>query len=157
MINMANQNIKDNVNYNAFLDDPNVEPPRKSGLRIDSEKSKFKPTVNRESFDERLQKHIKNEEDLKSLSVEVASAFFAAIKDRTLPENKTIQNKESEREILNNLAKIANALNNDETQPEGIGSVALIKLLLETVLYQRDLINILGYNTSVLDSKIKAK
>jgi hypothetical protein len=84
-----------------------------------------------------------------------ATAFFAAIKDRTLPENKSIQDKEHEKEVLNNLAKVANVLNNDETQPEGIGSVALIKLLLETVLYQRDLINILGYNTSVLDSKIK--
>ena len=50
---------------------------------------------------------------------------------------------------------IGTILNQDETKPEGYGSMATINLLFKIILKQKDIINTLDYRISNLESKNK--
>ena len=77
------------------------------------------------------------------------------IESNILPENKTLVLKDFEKEVLENLIRLANDLNNDETQQEGAGSIALSQLIMKMMLLQRDHINKLQFKIENLEKLVQ--
>ena len=78
------------------------------------------------------------------------------MEDKVLPDNKTSINLDIEREIIDSLASLYTEINQDDSQPEGIGSLAMATLGIKTLLSQRDKINKLSYEINVLKSNLES-
>lgn len=147
----------DNTNYNAFRDD--IQPKQQNaGLKVGNDKSKYnkEQVFHSTTFDQEVLSHVKDQNDQKYKAMELSKKFWSAIKDTTLSRNKGPNKKELESQTAKDLCQLALELNSDQSQPEGIGSIGIITLLLNTVLYQRDMINNLSYEVSLLNKKIKS-
>lgn len=77
---------------------------------------------------------------------ELAMAFRKLLDDKKLSNNKTDTDFSIEKEILGKLVDLGISINIDENEQEGMGSIALITLLLKCILLQRDKINELEFN-----------
>ncbi len=78
---------------------------------------------------------------------ELASQFVKSIQDKTLANNKTIFQKDLEKELIQNMVKVAAEINDDPAESQdGMGSLGWITVLLKVCLSQRDRINELEYN-----------
>lgn len=143
------------VNYNAFRDDDDVVND-KSNVKLDNSKSMFAGKQFRSTnFDEGVDNYFKKDNDFKQKAFQLATNYKKAIQDKTLVENKGLIGKDEEKALISELIKLANEINNDQSQPEGIGSIGLCSLLLQVCLYQRDQLNELLYRVQKLESKDK--
>lgn len=138
-------------------DDSLTEQPKNSRLKkVSSQKSIFDNVPKRpsyENFSKKVDAIQEKADSYKSQSAALALQFFHLINDKTLKRNKTIFSKEVEKELLTNLINISIEINNDPLEKEGMGSLALITILLKTVLMQKDKINELEFNLSELNKK----
>lgn len=136
----------------ARFSDEEVSIPKKS-LKLDGSKSQFtKPA--RPNFSQAADRAIDNAEGKRQKALELTKQFWDIVRDKTLPENKGPLKKDLEKEISNKLISYAIEMNGEieitdnegnvvGKEPDGIGSVSLIALLLKIVLYQRDINNLL--------------
>jgi len=148
----------------ARLSDEEINISQKKS-KLDSSKSQFnKPS--RPSFESAAEEAVNKAEDKKQKALELTKQFWNVIRDKTLPENKGPLKKDLEKEISNKLISYAIEINGyvDVTdddgnilgkEPDGMGSVGLIALLMKTVLYQRDVNNLLEKRLVDLESIIK--
>ena len=131
-----------------------------NGVKLDSSKSRFQPKENKktqEDFEKEIAEAQNKEEYLKNQAMKLSGRFMDAIADKTLPDNRGVIGKDVERELVNELSTLALTLNNDEHQPEGIGSVGVIPVLLNVVLAMRDRMNIIAYYTEEHFKKLSAR
>lgn len=138
----------------AFDDDfdQNDQPKPKVGLKI-KQNSQQNKTSQKYNFDDLAEKVHSKDELYKKNFFEYSTQFKSLVKDSILEENKTELSKNLEKDIVNKLIKLASEMNADENQPEGIGSIAIITLLLKISLLQRDVINDLKYKIHNLETK----
>lgn len=113
----------------------------KKGLKITNEKSTVAvPSIpNTEAFKQEAVEAANRLTDYKARSWDLGVKFKGLMESSVLPENKTTLIKDLENEVLNQLALLANDINNDESQPEGTGSVALNQLIMKMLLLQKDI------------------
>jgi len=145
-------NKPEKINYNAFTDDQTDAAPPKANLKENLvKKSRFakdddapvkKTAID---FDKEVINHQKNENDIRQRVMELSGKFKSTLKDRTLEENKGPIKKDYESELINQLCDVGLRMNNDQSQPEGLGSIGLNNLLFRAILIQRDTINDLAY------------
>jgi len=132
-------------------DETPAERPRNTGLKISNANSKFTKVADEKKDFERLagdlveQKKIRNKR-----TIELASQFLSVLRDKTLSNNKSELSKNIEKDICAQLVNLSLEINSDDTETEGMGSVAIINLLLKTTLIQRDLLNELDYKVATL-------
>lgn len=107
-----------------------------------------------EDFNQQVQKVQEKKSQYNAMASELIVEFSKSIKDKTLPQNKTIFQKEIETELLSKMVKLAAIINNDGDEQEGMGSLGWITLLFKTAFAQRDRINILEYNLSQIEKKM---
>lgn len=86
---------------------------------------------------------------------QLATKFKKIMTERTLLENKSVFEKDAEKELLTDLISFANELNNDPNESEGIGSLALISIILKNLIDTRDRINKLEYNLLFVEKSLK--
>ena len=143
------------VNYNAFKDDE--RQISKQGVKLDNSNSMFSgKTFKSTQFDESVSDDfIKKDADFRQKALTFATAYKKAIQDKTLPDNKGTIGKDEEKSLIKDLINLATDINNDQTQPEGVGSSGLNSLLLQVCLYQRDQINELLYRVQKLEKNSK--
>jgi hypothetical protein len=140
-------NKPEKINYNAFTDDQEEAAPPKANLKENlAKKSRFAkdddaPKKTAVDFDKEVVNHQKNENDIRQRVMELSNKFKSALKDKTLEENKGPIKKDYESEIINQLCDVGLRMNNDQNQPEGLGSIGLSNLLFRAILIQRDMIN----------------
>jgi hypothetical protein len=143
------------INYNAFNDkDDDFEPS--SNLKLDNSKSRFsqkEKKITKEEFDAEVSKQIKNHESYMKEAALLGRQFWVSIFDKTLQDNKTVEEKNNEKEILNDLKLLANKINIDPSEIEGSGSVGLCVLLIGSIFHLRDRINELNYEIQKLKNK----
>ena len=84
----------------------------------------------------------------------LAKEIVKISKDKTLSQNKTTMVRDLENSTLSKIVKIAVEINQDESEAEGMGSIALINLLFKVVLIQRERINDLDYELSQLKKNL---
>lgn len=132
---------------------------QKIGLKkVSTQKSIFesmpkKPT--QEEFEKKVQQSQQIDSGYKIRASELAVQFNKAMADKTLPQNKNQFQQDIELELLRNMIKLAQEINNDTREErEGEGSLSWIAVLLKTSFNQRDKINRLEYLLSQIDKKI---
>lgn len=107
--------------------------------------------ISEAKFEEVANKSFNDHEDRKKKCVELGARFLTILNDRTLKDNTSPIAKDLERQIVSELCELATVINNDEFESEGMGSLAIITLLLKSVLMQRDKINELLYKIQQLE------
>lgn len=130
----------------------------KFGLKkIEGQKSMFdgqprKPT--QQEFQQKVQSAQDTLSGYKKKAADLFVRFNKSMSDKTLIENKNLLHHETERELLQNMIQLAIDINNDPNEQEGMGSVTWITLLFKTCFAERDRINKLEYNLSLLQNKL---
>jgi hypothetical protein len=155
------QTNPEKVNYNAFQEDNrDHRDDNNQNLKLSAEKSRFskskKVEPTEEDFKKEVQEFKKKEVEVRSKIAELTNRYKGAILDKTVSENKSPLQRDMESSIIQELANLGLRLDNDQDQPEGIGSIGLCNLLLQINVLQRDAINKLGYEISKLN-RIVAK
>lgn len=147
-----NKNVK-----TVTMSDDEREANIQKGVKLKSDRSTIPHPLKEtpsEAFDKRVNDSVNNNERIKTEAWELSSKFVKILQDTTLPENRGPIQKDHEKNIINKLISIAIDLNTDETQKEGIGSVGLATLLFNCVLKQRDIINQLRYDCSIISDRL---
>ena len=139
-------------------EDPKEFVPKIGLKKIEGQKSMFdgkprKPTP--QEFQQKVQIAQENMAGYKKRAAELFVSFSKIMGDKTLPENKNLLQQETENEVLQNLIQLATDINNDDNEPEGLGSLTLITVLFRACVLQRDKINQLEYNTFILQKKLE--
>lgn len=133
------------------------------GLKITNEKSTVAAPVHHDTaaFQQAASEAADRLTEYKKRSWDLGIKFKGLMESSVLPENKTTLLKDLEVETLGQLSQLANDINNDDTQPEGTGSVALSQLIMKMLLLQKDIcskqrfqIEKLEKTVSGLDKKI---
>lgn len=131
---------------------------KKSGLKqVSSKKSIFdgipkKPS--QQDFNEKVHQVQDQANSYKLTGATLAKEFMDLVQDKTLNRNKSVIVKELEKELLSKMINFASTVNKDPNEEEGVGSLAIIALLLKTVLIQKNAINDLEYSNSLHEKKI---
>lgn len=133
---------------------PSVKSTKVGLKNVSSQKSIFdsmpkKPTQN--ELDIKVKKMQEKDSSYKSRTSELALQFKKALDDKTLVQNKNVFAHELEKEILGKMIQLAVEINNDINEPDSMGSLSWITLLLKTCFNQRDKINNLEYMISNLE------
>lgn len=102
-----------------------------------------KPT--QQEFQQKVQEGQETQAGYKRQAAELFVQFQKAMSDKTLAQNRNIFNRETEKEMLQNMLMLATEINNDPNEQEGMGSLTWITLLLKMCLMQRDRMNELEY------------
>jgi hypothetical protein len=143
------------VSYNAFAEDTDdKELPTNKGLKLSNKNSRFSKSENASKAPSQ-QEFERDVQELKARTLEIrnkveslTNKYKEILKDRVLPANKSAIQKDLELSLVKELVQLGLQLDNDDSQPEGIGSIGLCNLLLLINLHQRDAINQLGYELS---------
>lgn len=116
---------------------------RGHGLKINNAQSEVKSSAvpDKDSFDEKATNAYNRIQSYKERVWDLSGKFKTLIEDKTLAANKTTIIKDLEKEIIDKLVALASEMEADETQPVGLGSIALSVLLMKMLLLQRDRIN----------------
>jgi len=128
---------------------------KKIGLnKVSSQKSIFetapkKPTP--KEFEQKVQQVQERASGYKLRASELAMQFNKAMTDKTLQQNKNMFQTEIELDLLRNMIKLAQEVNNDPNENEGEGSLSWITVLLKTCFNQRDRINRLEHALSIIE------
>lgn len=141
-----------------FDEEPKEPRQNKVTLKqVSSQKSMFdavpkKPT--QQEFQQQVHASQERSSSYKVRASKLAQDFGRMMKDKTLPQNKNIFSQEAEREILGGMVQLAIEINNDPSEQEGMGSLSWITVLLKTCMEQRDRLNTLEYQMSLMEKKI---
>lgn len=129
--------------------------PKKKGLKINNLNSSAPPPKPDTSvlFDKQADLAHSKYEEYKKRTWELSTKFKSMIEDRTLIGNKSILSKEIELETLSKLVSLSSEMNEDDNQPESVGSTAMTFLIMKMLLLQRDVINDLIYKLDKLEKK----
>ena len=128
------------------------------GVKLTNKKSPEKQRASsREEFEKNANQFMENKQEQIKIAIELAKQFKEILQDKTLVENKGPISKEIEKDVISKLIALAMVINQDESQPEGYGSVAIIQLLLKMMLSQRDAYNELDFKVSRLERLLTKK
>lgn len=136
------------------IQDEDVVVKNNKTSSINAASVKSKKTL-KEEFEKKANEANDKMNDYNDRAAQLTSSFKKVLEDKTLLQNKNVFSLDLEKEVISNLAKLAIDMNTDENEIEGIGSVGIITLLLRACLIQRDRINTIEYNQSLLNNKIK--
>lgn len=138
----------------SFGSNPEDQESRKR-VKLNSSKSKFANEIaKKDDFDQRAEAAVDDAQNKKEIAVELAKQFWSIAKDTTLEKNKGPIQKSLEKEVIGKLLEFASSLNNDTSEFEGAGSMAIIMLLLKISLHLRDNNNSLNYKLTLLEDKV---
>lgn len=125
-------------------------------VKLDNSKSRFAKKAEEKkqieaNFDGQVSDFQEQQAAIIKKSGDLTSRFMQVIKDSTLKENKGPIQIEMEQQICRDLTDLSLELNQDQTQPEGIGSAGMTLLLLKIVMMQRDQLNECRFKISKLE------
>jgi hypothetical protein len=144
------------------FDEDETQPSAQSqkiGLRkVSSQKSIFdsqpkKPT--QAEFQQQVQQVQERASSYKTRASDLAIQFNKAMADKTLPQNRNLFQQDLELDLLRNMVRLAQEVNNDPNEKEGEGSLSWITVLLKTCFHQRDKLNKLEYALLQIEKKLQ--
>jgi hypothetical protein len=146
---MTKPAFSEEENTEAYVPKSSLKPVGKS--MFDNQPKR----PNRQEFEKRVGE---TQDRLSGYNKRAASLFLQfskTMEDKTLTQHKNIFNRETENELLKEIIKLSQEMNNDQNESEGAGSIASIILLFKTCISQRDKYNDLAYNVAVLQKKLE--
>lgn len=127
-------------------EEENQELSKSSGLKINNTKSRFQPKVDsKKEFDQKVKEAVADKLDRNKKALELGQKFLSCLHDKTLSSNKSVIQKDVERQVCNDLFLLATAVNNDPNESEGAGSLVLDTLFFKSFLIMRDRMNELDF------------
>jgi hypothetical protein len=131
---------------------------QKTGLKpMAGQKSMFdgkpRPPTQQE-FQQKVQAEQEQSSGYNKRAAELFIQFSKTMADKTLSKNRNMFNAETEKEMLQNMIRLATDLNNDPNEEEQMGSLTLVICLLKTCLAQRDRINEIEYALLQMQNKL---
>jgi len=128
-----------------------------SGLKINNSKSRFQPKVDqKKEFEQKVKDSISEKTDRNKKALELGQKFLSLLHDKTLTLNKSIIQKDFEKQICNDLFLLATAVNNDPNEHEGAGSLVLDTLFFKSLLIIRDRLNDLEFSNKQIKDSIES-
>lgn len=127
------------------------------GVKLKSENSQFtKTTEQKQQFEDDADAFMAQKRERNKQALTLAQRFIEIVRDKTLIENKTLMAKQFEQEVCSDLVWLCLDINEDDSEREGMGSAAMINLLLKVVLNQRDMLNSVGYKITQLEKQLSS-
>lgn len=121
-------------------------------VKLDPKKSRFaKKAKTREDFENRAHETSNKMQGHLMEAFDLGKAYRDLLEDKTIPENKNFLGESKEKEIIGQLISYAIKVNIDQDEHEGMGSVALLTLILKCVLKMRDRYNDIEYKYYMLE------
>lgn len=141
------------ISFDDNISESNVN----KSVKLNSSSSRFsKKTINKDTFQQKAQDVHDKLEGYQETGFKLGKEFNEIIEKKVLSENKGILERKLETDIIQRLVMYAIAVNNDANEPQdGMGSVALITLLLNMITKLNDKILHNKYDISLLMSEIK--
>lgn len=140
------------------LDSESQNANKTSLKKVSSQKSIF-DSLPKKPTQEQLEKRVAALEgktlERRTKAAVLAKKFNDMVLDKTLSINKDPLKRELEKDTLSQMGELAQEINTDPDEKEGVGSLAWIVLLLRICLYQRNRINELEYEVSQISSKLE--
>lgn len=133
--------------------------PKQTLKQMPGQKSMFdnKPRPpSPQEFQQQVQESQDQVAGYKKRAAELFLQFNKLMADKTLPQNRNVFNQETEKELIGNMVKLAQAMNLDQNENEGDGTLTWVIALLTTSLRQRDRINELEYMVHSLQKKLES-
>lgn len=144
------------------FDEDEVKPSAQSqkiGIKkVSPQKSIFESMPKKpgpEDLEQKVQQVQERASGYKAKLYDLAIQFNNAMIDKTLQQNKNMFQREIESELLRDMSNLAQEINSDPMEKDGVGSLNWIVLLLKTCLNQRDRINRLEYALSQIEKKFE--
>jgi hypothetical protein len=130
----------------------------KKSLRIDNKQSTIQaPQGNQSETKEEAIKAIneiaQSNNSYNEKAVSLANMFKKTLLDKTLADNKSVIAADAEKDLINNLSRLALEIENDQFSDPGMGPIGLSTLIFRLLLIQRDQINQLSYELEKLIGK----
>ena len=127
------------------------------GVRIGNKNNFYaKQVEQREKFENNADAFMARKKERNKQALDLANQFMDLVKDRTLPENRTIMSKDIEQEVISGFLQLGLDINDDETERNGMGSVMLCNLLFKIIFHQRDTINLLDYRLAKAEKQLSS-
>lgn len=125
------------------------------GLKLTNKRSSVaKQEAEKAEFEGLADEFMAQKQDRNKRALELSRQFLTALKDKVLPDNKGPLAKSFEKDICDNLILLALEINEDESEREGMGSIAVINLMIKALFIQRDVINALDYKVAELQKDL---
>jgi hypothetical protein len=132
-------------------------PSRKIGLKKTNTQQQINKTEVKAKFEQQADEQFAKIEDYKQQMWDLSVKYKSFIESKVLSENKGPISLNLEKEVLDKLVQLAIEMNEDATQPEGVGNTALCMLLMKCMLLQRDTINSLSFKLDQLGKIVGEK
>ena len=136
------------------LQDDVAEAKPLKGLRISNDKSSVKRPPPKLDIQANAAKILASQEIQSKLGWELTTKLLSMFKDKTLKENKDNPYLEAEAGVLKDYVDFVRLINSDETQEEGIGTVGFTIAIAKCALLQRDRLNEVEYEMSLLKKEL---
>jgi len=133
-------------------DDSGYKPTK--GISLDNSQSKINVPQPAFNISENAKAILINQELRKRTAVDLTIALINMFKDKTLDENKDIERKKFEKQLLTDYVVFVKLLNEAEDEEDGAGTLGFTLALMKVCVAQRDRINELDYNVKTLSLKI---
>lgn len=142
-----------------FDEDEEIIEPKVGLKKVSAQKSIFdsmqkKPS--QEDLDRKVKQISEKSNSYKIRAAELVKEFNKCMADKTLSSNRNIFSRELETELLSKMIKLADEINSDIIEKDGMGSLSLITILLKTCFSQRDRINSLEYAIFQIEKKLNS-
>jgi hypothetical protein len=136
---------------------PSVQSTKIGLKKVSTQQSIFESIPKKpssEEFQQQVQQVQDRASSFKTKVAQLAAEFNKSMADKTLPQNKNVFQREVELDLLRNMIRVAQEVNEHPLEREGEGSLGWITILLKTCFNQRDKINNLEYQLSVIEKKL---
>jgi hypothetical protein len=121
-------------------------------VNLDAKKSRFVKQKNtKEAFEQMARQTNEKMQGHLAEAFELGKQYRELLEDQTISENKNFLIESKEKEIVGKLVSYAIKVNADHNENEGMGSVAIVTLLLKCVLRMRDRYNDVAYKCHILE------
>ena len=129
-----------------------LEKEQTKKVNLDPKKSRFtKKTKTKEEFEQRAAETNDRLQGNLAEAFDLGKQYRELLEDKTITNNKSFLVESKEKEVISKLINYAVKVNTDRDEYEGMGSVALITLLLKCVIKMRDRYNDIEYKYHMLE------
>lgn len=138
----------------SFKDDYDDNLPSAKNQKITNENSIFKNFQGSKDISAEVNKI---EQEKQKYKVEISKSIIKlkkVLEDKTLSENKSPLSHQIDSDVIRELASLADKINDDENEKQGMGTFLICTTLLKFMLIYRDRFNQLDYRLSKLESKV---
>jgi len=122
------------------------EPKVRKGLNLSLEKQPQKKP-SQQNFEQIVNEMEKRKLSFQEKTRNVAVSFLSLMKDKTLSENKTVFQKDKEKEVLSNIVSLTKEIDDDPNEEKESPLLSWIILLFKISLAQKDKYNLFEYKS----------